>query len=220
MGTLAELLWLSHKLIFGAVLAVVALAGLGFWVYFRDQVDFDLRRLEIVRALTGETAQVRSALSDVEARMSAMRVEVTAQQERTAQAAKVANELESLGSGLNRLTTDSAQLRENEERLARMRQMQAESLKRTAELQENLKRTQWEKDGLEIALGRMQLQLRSAEENKSKVVHYVREAWSKHGPYVLSIVGPRFLGPPLARIFAYVVFAPLVSGRAPVLLGW
>ncbi|HQY05242.1 MAG TPA: hypothetical protein PLQ52_04185, partial [Lacunisphaera sp.] len=144
MGTFGRIIsWLSHKLIFGAVLAVVALAGLGFWVYFRDQVDFDLRRLEIVRALTGETAKLRSALSDVEARMSAMRVEVTAQQERTAQAAKVANELESLGSGLNRLTTDSAQLRENEERLARMRQMQAESLKRTAELQENLKRTQW-----------------------------------------------------------------------------
>ncbi len=220
MGTFGRIIsWLSHKLIFGAVLAVVALAGLGFWVYFRDQVDFDLRRLEIVRALTGETAKLRAALADVEARMGAMRAEISAQQDRAAQAAKVAKELESLGSGLNRLTTDSAQLRENEERLARMRQMQAESVKRTAELQETLKRTQWEKDGLEIALGRMQLQLKSAEANKSKVVHYVREAWTKHGPYVLLIVGLYFLGPPLARIFAYVVFAPLVSGRAPVLLG-
>lgn len=220
MGTFGRIIsWLSHKLIFGAVLAVVALAGLGFWVYFRDQVDFDLRRLELVRALTGETAQLRAALSDVEARMAAMRVEVTAQQERAAQAAKVARELESLGGGLNRLTTGSDQLRENEERLARMRQMEAESLQRAAKLQETLKRTQWEKDGLEIALGRLQLQLRSAEENKSKVVHYVREAWQKHGPYVLLIVGLYFLGPPLARIFAYLVFAPLVAGRAPVLLG-
>jgi len=220
MGTLGRIIsWLSHKLIFGAVLAVVALAGLGFWVYFRDQVDFDLRRLEIVRALTGETAKLRAALSDVAARMAAMRVEAAAQQERAAQAARVANELESLGGGLNRLTTGSDQLRENGERLARMRQMQAESLKRAADLQENLKRTQWEKDGLEIALGRMQLQLKSVEANKSKVVHYVREAWIKHGPYVLLIVGLYFLGPPLARIFAYTVFAPLVSGRAPVVLG-
>lgn len=220
MGTFGRIFsWLSHKLIFGAVLAVVALAGLGCWVYFRDQVDFDLRRLEIVRALTGETAKLQAALSDVGARMAAMRVEVTAQQERAAQAAKVARELESLGGGLNRLTTGSDQLRENEERLARMRQMEAESLQRAAELQETLKRTQWEKDGLEIALGRMQLQLKTAEESKSKVVHYVREAWIKHGPYVLLIVGLYFLGPPLARIFAYVIFAPLVSGRAPVVLG-
>lgn len=220
MGTFGRIIsWLSHKLIFGAVLAVVALGGLGFWVYFRDQVDFDLRRLEIVRALTGETAKLRAALADVEARLAAMRVEAAAQQERAAQAAKVANELESLGGGLNRLTTDSAQLRENEERLARMRQMQADSLKRAAELQENLKRTQWEKDGLEIALGRMQLQLKAAEENKSKVVHYVREAWARHGPYVLLVVGLYFLGPPLARILAYLVFAPFVSARAPVVLG-
>jgi hypothetical protein len=220
MGTIGRIVsWWSRQLILGAVLAVVALAGFGCWVYFRDQVDFDLRRLEIVRALTGETAKLRAALSDVEARMAALRLEITAQQERAAQAAKVANELEGLGGGLNRLTTDSAQLRENEERLARMRQMQVESLKRAADLQENLKRTQWEKDGLEIALGRMQLQLKSAEANKSKVVHYVREAWSRHGPYVLLILGLYFLGPPLARIFAYTVFAPLVSGRAPVLLG-
>lgn len=220
MGTFGRIIsWLSHKLIFGAVLAVVALAGLGFWVYFRDQVDFDLRRLEIVRALTGETAKLQAALSDVEARMAAMRVEVTAQQGRAAQAAKVARELESLGGGLNRLTTGSDQLRENEERLARMRQMEAEALQRASELQEALKRTQWEKDGLEIALGRLHLQLKAAEENKSKVIHYVREAWIRHGPYVLLIVGLYFLGPPLARIFAYVIFAPLVSGRAPVVLG-
>lgn len=220
MGTFGRIIsWLSHKLIFAAALAVLGLAGFGFWAYLRDQVDFDLRRLEIVRALTGETAKLQAALSDVEGRMTAMRTEIAAQQERAAQAAKVTKELTGLTSGLNRLTGDSAQLRENDERLVRMRQMEADSLKRVAELQESLKRTQWEKDGLEIALGRMQLQLRSAEANKSKALHYVREAWVKHGPYVLLIVGLYFLGPPLARIFAYAVFAPFVSGRAPVLLG-
>ncbi len=220
MGTFGRFIsWLSHKLIFGAVLAVVGLAGFGFWVYLRDQVDFDVRRLEIVRALTGETTKLKAALSDVEARMAAARVEISAQQERAAQAAKVARDLESLSGGLNRLTTDSAQLKENDERLARMKQMEADSLQRVAQLQDGLKRTQWEKDGLEIALGRMQVQLKSVEENKSKVLHYIREAWAQHGPYVLLIVGLYFLGPPLGRIFLYAVFAPFVSGRAPVLLG-
>ncbi|WP_157693971.1 hypothetical protein [Opitutus sp. GAS368] len=210
---------MTHKLIFGAVLAVVGLAGFGFWVYLRDQVDFDVRRLEIVRALTGETAKLQAALSDVEARMAAARVELGAQQDRAAQAAKVARDLEGLSGGLNRLTTDAAQLKENDERRARMRQMEADSLKRVADLQDGLKRTQWEKDGLEIALGRMQMQLKSVEENKSKVLHYAREAWARHGPYVLLIVGLYFLGPPLGRVFLYTVFAPFVSGRSPVLLG-
>lgn len=211
--------WLSRHLLVGAVLAAAALAGLGFWVYLRDQVDFDLRRLEIIRALTGETAKLRAALADVEARMAGMRTEITAQQDRAGQAARVARELEALNGGLSRLTTPSDQYRENTERLARMRQMEADSLKRVADLQESLKRTQWEKDGLEIALGRMQIQLKSVEENKSKVLHYLREAWARHGPYVLLVLGLYFLGPPLGRIFLYLVFAPLVSGRAPVVLG-
>ena len=62
MGTFGRIIsWLSHKLIFGAVLAVVALAGLGFWVYFRDQVDFDLRRLEIVIGRHATAAAVTDA---------------------------------------------------------------------------------------------------------------------------------------------------------------
>lgn len=220
MGTLGRFIsWLTHKLIFAAALAVIGLTGFSFWVYFRDQVDFDLSRLEIIRALTGETAKLKAALADVDGRMASMRTEISAQQDRAAQAGRVARELDASTSGLNRLTTDGVQLKENDERLARMRQMESDSLKRVTELQESLKRTQWEKDGLEIALGRMQLQLKSAEENKSKVVHYVREAWAKHGRYVLLIVGFYFLGPPLGRIFMYLVFAPFVSGRAPVLLG-
>jgi hypothetical protein len=220
MGFLGRMLsWLSRKLVVGVVLIVAGLAGLGFWVYLRDQVDFDLRRSELIRALSGETAKLRAALSDVEARMAATRVEIAAMQERAAQSARVAKELEALNSGFNRLTISSEQLRENTERLARMKQMEADSLKRVADLQEQLKRTQWEKDGLEIALGRMQVQLKTVEEQKSRVLHYAREAWARHGHHVLLLVGVYFLGPPLGRLFLYMVFAPLVSGRAPVLLG-
>lgn len=220
MGALARFFsWSLQKLTFGLLLAGLAVAGLGLWVYLRDEVGFDVRRLEMVRALTGETAKLKAALADVDARLATARVEIAAQQDRAAQAGKVARDLDSLNSGLNRLTTDSAQVRENDERLARMKKMAGDSLGRVQELQEGLKRTQWEKDGLEIALGRMQLQLKTVEENKSKVVHYAREAWVKYGPSVLLALGLYFLGPPLGRIFLYAAFAPFISGRAPVLLG-
>lgn len=211
--------WSVHKLAFGLLLGVLTVAGLGLWVYLRDQVDFDVRRLELVRALTGETTKLKAALSDVGARMAATQVEIAAQQDRAAQAGRVARDLDALNSGLSRLTTDSAQVRENDERLARMRKMENDSLKRVLELQEGLKRTQWEKDGLEIALGRMQLQLKAVEENKSKVLHYARETWAKYGNRVLLVLALYFLGPPLGRVLLYSLFAPFVSGRSPVLLG-
>ncbi|MDB6115113.1 MAG: hypothetical protein JWQ62_2058 [Lacunisphaera sp.] len=220
MGALGRFFsWLVQKLTFALVLAVLAVAGLGLWIFLRDQVDFDVRRLEIVRALTGESTKLRAALGDVGARMTATRAEIAAQQERAAQSAKVARDVDALNSGFNRLTTDSAQVRENDARVARMKQMETDALKRVNELELSLKRTQWEKDGLEIALGRMEVQLKSAEAGKSKVLHYAREAWAKYGTHVLLLVGLYFLGPSLGRIFCYFVFAPLVSGRAPVLLG-
>lgn len=211
--------WSAQKLVFGLLLGVLGVAGLGLWVYLRDQVDFDVRRLEIVRALTGETAKLKAALADVEARLTATRGQIAAQQERAAQAAKVARDIDALNSGLARMTADAAQVRENDERLARMKKMENDALKRVGELEEGLKRTQWEKDGLEIALGRMQVQLKSVEENKSKALHYAREAWARYGTHVLLVLALYFLGPPLGRVFLYAVFAPFVSGRSPVRLG-
>jgi hypothetical protein len=65
----------------------------------------------------------------------------------------------------------------------------------------------------------MQAQIKTAEESKSKVLHYAREAWAKYGNHVLAVIGIYFLGPPLGRVFAYFVFAPFISRRKPLLLG-
>src|SRR5690348_10755086 len=137
MGTFGRIIsWIAHKLVFALALAVIGLSGFSLWAYFRDQVDFDLSRLEIVRALTGETTKLKAALADVQGRMGTMRTEISAQQDRAAQAGRVARELETFSGGLNRLTGDGAQLKENDDRLARMRQMESDSLKRVAELQQ------------------------------------------------------------------------------------
>jgi hypothetical protein len=100
-----------------------------------------------------------------------------------------------------------------------MNEMENTALRRVMELEQALKRTQWEKDGLEIALGRMQAQLKTTEESKSKILHYAREAWAKYGNHVLLVMALYFLGPPLCRIFAYFVFAPFISRRKPLMLG-
>ncbi len=220
MGALGRFFsWLAQKLTFALVLGVLAVAAVSLWIFLRDQVDFDVRRLEIVRALTGETSKLKAALGDVDARMAATRTEIAAQKDRAAQAARVAADVDAMNSGLSRLTTDSAQVRENDARVARMKQMELEANKRVNELELALKRTQWEKDGLEIALGRMQLQLKAAEANKSKLLHYAREAWGNYGRKILLVVGLYFIGPSVGRMFLFFVFAPAVSRRSPVLLG-
>jgi len=220
MGALARFFsWTLQKVTFAFVLAVLGLGALGLWIFLRDRMDFDVRRMELVRALTGETKKLEAALADVQARMAQTRAEISAQEQRAAQAAKVAKDLADFNSGLSRLTTSSAQVRENEARLVSMRKMEAEARQKAAGLQQALTRAQWEKDGLEIALGRMRVQVKKAEEEKSKIVHYAREAWERYGRPVLIAVGVYFVGPPLARLGLYFFFAPFVSRRAPVRLG-
>lgn len=220
MGALGRFFsWLVQKFTFALVLGVAAVLGLGAWIYLRDEVDFDLRRLELVRALTGEAGKYRAALADVEARMAAMREERHAEEQRATQAAKVANDLAALNGGLNRLFGDGDQVKKNHERLAHVQQIETEALKKVAALNEKLTRAQWEKDGLTVALGKMEVQIKAAEKNKSIVLHYAREAWARYGPHVLIAAGLYFLGPPLAKIVCYFVFAPFVSRRSPVRLG-
>ncbi len=213
------LTWLLKKLTFGVLLLVLAVAALALWAFVRDRGDFDLRRNETLRALTGEVKKLEAALADVEARMADFRTQITAAEARAIESRRLALEVEDQTSGMKRLTMDAAQLKENDARIARLKKMEADSKARIVEVRERLTRTQWEKDGLEIALGRMRGQLAVVEAQKSKVEHYARAAWEKYGRQVLALVALYFLGPPVWRLLAFFVFAPLISGRAPVRLG-
>jgi hypothetical protein len=220
MGALARFVsWLLQKLTFGLLLLVLGVAGFGLWLYLRDNVDFDLRRQDLIRALTGESGKLREAAKDVQVRIDGMKADVVRNEQRATEAARIAAEVDALNSGLNRLTADAAQVKLSDERLARLRQTEKEAREAAVAVREALKRAQWEKDGLEIALGKLDVQLQAAERQKSKVLHYANAAWERFGRRVLWVVAFWFLGPPVARVFAYFLIAPFISSRAPVRLG-
>ncbi len=211
--------WLLKKLTFGVLLLVLAVAVLALRAFVRDRGDFDLRRNETLRALTGEVKKLEAVLADVEARMADLGVQISAAEARAVESRRLAVEIADQTGGMKRLTMDAAQLKENDARVARLKQMEADSKARIVELRERLTRTQWEKDGLEIALGRMRGQVAAVEAQKSKVEHYARTAWEKYGRQVLALVAVYFLGPILWRLLAFFLLAPLISGRAPVRVG-
>lgn len=220
MGALARFLsWCVQKLTFGLLLLVLGLTGFGLWLYLRDNVDFDLRRQDLVRALTGETGKLREALKGVEVRMDGMKLDVARNEQRAAEAARLAVELEALNSGFARLGTSGEQVKLNDERLARLRQTEKEARDQVLALREALKRAQWEKDGLHIALGKLEVQLQAAERQKSRVLHYAQAAWDRFGKHVLIVIAIWFLGPPTMRALAYFLVAPFISSLSPVRLG-
>jgi chromosome segregation ATPase len=176
----------------------------GLWIFLHDGSDFETSHRNAIRKIETENATLRAALADSDARLAKARTEIAASQLRADQAAKVARTLDELSGGLNRVTTSSAQLKENDERLARMKQMEADSRKRAADLDRGLIRIQWEKDGIEIALERNRVQAASAATAESPFAYFARRAWTDYGKAVLVGVVVVMLLPSLWRFWRFV----------------
>ena len=97
--------------------------------------------------------------------------------------------------------------------------MESQARREAAEARQVLSRTEWEREGLKIALGRLDAQLQEAERQKSRALAYAREAWSRYGLYVAVVVALWLIAPALGRLVAYFFVAPFVSATRPVRLG-
>jgi chromosome segregation ATPase len=204
MGSIMSLLaWPMRKLAYAALLAALGFVGAGLWIFLHDGNDFETSHRNAVRKIEAENATLKAALADSDARLAKTRTEIAASQLRADQAAKVAHNLDELSGGLNRITTSSAQLKENDERLARMKQMEADSRKRVADLDQSLVRIQWEKDGIELALQRNRAQAAAVATGESPFLYFVRRAWTDYGKAVLVGVVVVMLLPPLWRFWRF-----------------
>jgi hypothetical protein len=192
--------WLIHKLAYAGLLTVLGFAGAALWIFNHGADSFLTSQHLAVKALTQENLKLKEALVAADNRLAIGRTEVAAQNLRAEQAAKIGKELDGLSSGLNRFTTSSEQLDENERRMARMKQMEVEARSRAADGSQNLVRTQWEKDGIELALARNQALLKTASEERSPFLRCLRQAWISDGKAIFVGVGLLMLAPPFWRL--------------------
>lgn len=224
MGVLIKLTrWLFQKVTTAGLILVLGLAACGLWLFLRDNVDFDEWRHDVIRALTGERTKVQSALGDVHQRLERLTAGIATEQDRIQQADRVIAQLKELDSTWDRLTGD-AQQKANSERREKMEKLRADLAAQVAALQTEYTRTTWERDGLEIALGKLEVQLRTAEAKQSKVMHYLERVWNyqlgrmKVKWWVILALGLYFFGPTVGKIAMYHAVAPIVVRGRPVRL--
>ena len=204
MGTLLRLFsWPLRKLSFAALLAALGLIGAGLWIFLHETENFESGRRRMVQGLRTENLRLKAALEEADGRMKATRIQIAARQLRADQAAKVASDLDDLSSGLSRITTSAEQLKENDLRAERMKQMEADSRKRASDLDQDLIRIQWEKDGMELALERNQAQLATAPSEDSPLLYYAGQAWVSYGKAILLGVVILMLAPPVWRLWRF-----------------
>lgn len=220
--------WVFEKFAVGVLIVGLGFASCGLWLFLKDNVDFEQWRQDAVRAITGERSKVKSALDDVHKRMDRISVEITAEQERGKQADKIIGTLRDLESTWDKLTGNSEQQKANAERILSLATLRLTVTAKVAALQRDFTRTTWERDGLEIALGKIDQKLTAAQEQQSKVLHYAERAWNHEvgwAPirmaikgWVVVALGLYFLGPTAGRIWLYYFLAPWIARGRPVRL--
>jgi septal ring factor EnvC (AmiA/AmiB activator) len=196
-------LWLVQKAGVAALLVAGGLGAYAFWLAARDPVDFDLRRSESLRLLTGEQQHLEAALGEVKQRIASLETGLAAQQERRHTADRV---IAALRTGdtwwrtvWDKLFGDVDQVRTKEERLDHLEKMKTEATARAAELRTTIIRTAWERDGVEIDLERVNRHLAAVERDRSKTLHYLALAWQRSRWYVIIALAAWFLAPTLWR---------------------
>ena len=215
--------WLLGKTATAGLILGLGVAASGLWLYLRDNVDFDEWRHDVIRTLTGERAKYQAALSDVQHRLDKTTADIAAEQERIRQTDNVITQLTGLDSTWDRITGD-AQQKANRERKTKLEETKAASIARVAALQTEYHRTTWERDGLEIALGKVDTQLRTIESKRSKVAHYLERVWNYRvgrttvKNWVLIALALYFLGPTAGKVALFFVLAPLITRGRPVRL--
>ena len=220
--------WIFEKFAAAALIVALGLAACGLWLFLKDNVDFDQWRQDVVRSINGERTKTKAALEDVHKRMDRISVEITAEQERGKQADKVIDQLKDLESTWDRFVGNPEQQKSNAEQIARMSALRMAVAAKVQTLQQEFTRTTWERDGLEIALGKLDAQLKTAEEKQSRLLHYLDRAWNTrvgraplHLPvkwWVIAFLAVYFLGPSAGKIGMYYFVAPLVARGRPVRL--
>ena len=175
-GTLC---WWLGKLIPSLLLVGIGLVGGAFWLSCQDHVDFQTWRTEQLKTLDAERGQVLRGLDGVHARRKKIQVEIPGEEERIRQADKIIGELNHLASTWDRLVGNPEQQKANAEQLAHMARLRADAAERLAALQQESKRTGWERDGLEITRAGLDAQFQAVDRDRSTALHYLGFAWRR-----------------------------------------
>jgi hypothetical protein len=210
--------WVLQKVATGGLIVVLGLCACGLWLFLRDKGDFDLSRNQLIMALTGKRQEIRAALDDVHKRMDGTTAEMDAQESRARQAEKIIATLDDLQNVWDRFIGNPEQQRANADQIKRMQETRDAARSKVADLKQALTRLTWERDGLELALGKLDGQLAFAERNKSIVWHYLTQAWQRLRWWVLSVLALYFFGPTAGKIAMFYGVAPFIVRGRPVRL--
>ena len=152
--------------------AAIAIAVLGLWLFVRDRP-----RLTIDHRLREQIEALDSKIAEAEQRVVTVSALVPAEQEKVVKTENIIRQLEATQSTWDLFIGNRAQQRANNERLASMRTLNASTVAKVADLQQQVARAKWDRDMHQIERMRIESQLRVLEAEQAGAAYKVRRIW-------------------------------------------
>ena len=207
--------WLLSKLGAAVLIVVLALVGVGVWLYLYDQVDAETRRLEYMEELRSAQTEFTLQKAAVLAELQDMRTAAVAQEQRIQQTQKIVAGLIEMRSWWQEWFGDSEQQEANEVQIARMGVLKQEAEGRFADLQSNIAETEINLAELDFKLSSVERDLQGTSESQSPVAYYLRDAWEQSKWYLLVALIAFFVGPSIVKLLSFYLLAPILArGKA------
>lgn len=190
------------KLALGLFVVALWLSAGGLWLFLRDQTDFAAAQQQTLTGLNINRQHLATSLDDVARRRAEVQAELAKQQAREKMENRTIADLNELRSRWDSWFGDRERQGVYAGRFVRAEQLKEDTTAREVELKQELVRTQWEKDGLEIDRDQLDNRIHETEANQSPVMHYGRLAWGKMKWYVAAMLGLYFFWPLLGKRLA------------------
>lgn len=217
MPTLAKLArWLATKLAGAALIVGGALLVVGLWLFLRENIDFDRRRVERLQELRIEQAHLERVRGEVQRRVTELSTELQRQEQRVQQAQRVIATLQALESWWDRLWGNPEQQAKNAEQRAKMERLRDEAAGVAATLRRSVLEAGAEQRSVSEALARNEAEIARVEASKSQTLDYLHRAWTRARPWIVGALLAYFCGPTAWALTMYYGFGPLARRGRPI----
>ncbi len=208
--------WLLSKLGAAVLIVVLALAGVGIWLYVNDQVDAETRRLEYLDTLRDTQTRLTLEKGAALVELQNLRESAKQQEERIAQAQQIIQKLEALRSWWQEWFGDSEQQQANEDQLARMTILESKAQIDLEGMLRDIRNGEIAVEDLQFQLQSVDRDMASAEKSQSAAAHYLRDAWDRSKVYLLVALILFFVGPTIIKVFSFYLLAPWMARGKPI----
>lgn len=211
-------LWLSRKLLVGALIVAVGLGAYGLYLYLSENVRVELERQELVERLQGELEASLQAVVDLEDELRDIEERIDSARESADLAERVLARLESLQSYWDWLFASAAEKVDLKRQKEQVRKRRDDNLMLVGTLDDRLDTLSYEQADLQTGLSVLQTRIVALEASPSKAVYYGRRAWEAVRLPLLIALFLFFFGPTLWSVFSYYVMGGLLGHTRPIVL--